>query len=328
MTEELKKMPVVGERYRNKLNSKDYFLASINTIFRECSNQILGFEFFLKIPSEEVNKVREAQNPYFRTSMVYDRLDYFWTDFEPIPQGPISQPSIPEKNCGYCGGTGGTMLLSKPPKWQPCSKCSPGKEERLPEAGREYRRKNLPDGYDVFAFEVHFIEKRKGDIEFMIQLITCAGNWLPRCSLEEFWKDYEEIPNNSQGYSEEQNQIKKMLDLSISYGESINIKSKTGDYHAINFTDPNCSFDRWLYNLGNGRFKVVTSPFLNNSQELSEVQVKESILSDEIREAMEKLKRHLYLYGHSENYSGLDCRVTELLDKSKNLLSALESMDK
>ncbi len=319
------KMPVVGERYRNKLNSKDYFLASINTIFRECSNHILGFEFFLKIPSEEVDKVREAQNPYFRTSVVYDRFDYFWTDFEPIPQDPISQPSIPVK------------------------------EERLPEVGREYKFKKP---LIVTAVTTN-------------GMIYCESEVMSATyKTDEFLKMFEEIPNNLQKPSETidyfsiPEELSKKLDeyaekkysdecftrrgwhrdcdrqamiLTITKEEILPF-NKLDEYlqkpSEVQVKDKNncikCGKDCSVYFITSG----MPDKYYCSWECFPAPQVKKSILSNEVREAMERLRNEYtrrklpHGYKSEDKWNQWYSCYLDLRNEAINLLTLLESMDK
>ncbi len=78
-------------------------------------------------------------------------------------------------------------------------------------------------------------------------------------------------------------------------------------------------------------FNSIYEEIPNNSQKPSEVQVKESMLSDEVREAMEELDKEL-LAGEITEKMDFKFYILKLYnnlsEKAQNLLNALESMDK
>lgn len=85
------KLPEVGGKYKNKHDGKDYYLAAVDCEFVTLTNNITGFNIFLKIPSELLNRGREAENPCFRKQSYYTEIMNFWNDFEEIEEQPAQR---------------------------------------------------------------------------------------------------------------------------------------------------------------------------------------------------------------------------------------------
>jgi hypothetical protein len=96
--------------------------------------------------------------------------------------------------CSYCGGSGGTMLLSNPPQWQPCFKCNPENtvEEKLPEVGREYFNNLIGRSFEVQ--EIKEIRDLYGSIRTMVALKDCVALY----NIEDFFNYFEEVPSTNQ----------------------------------------------------------------------------------------------------------------------------------
>jgi len=109
--------------------------------------------------------------------------------------------------------------------------------------------------------------------------------------------------------------VKVMADKNSSTGcEQYDIR----DENDLNYR----AFFRGEWNYDELTFKDEFEEIPNNSQKPSEVQVKKSILSDEVREAMGELKDSCKLSGT------MTYHYQEIKRTSQNLLNALESMDK
>lgn len=179
-----------------------------------------------------------------------------------------------------------TMILTREQFWntfEPLPK--PESKEKLPEVGREYRCKNLPNNCVYYTYKVHLIERREGDPGFRIQLITNIGNWLDRVSPAKFWEEYEEIPSTN----------KQEKSLKIPYDE--NILQSTGD----SFIDYKCSCGNII------RLKI---PY----QKSLEVDKAKSIWKN-VGELPEQ-NCHVIIQDYSDRYSIFECaekRLTNIL---------------
>lgn len=160
MTMSKNKMPKVGERYKCSDQNCDW-LEFINFELFELSEDKgkITYCVFQRHFSEYIGSKHGSG-----AGMVHYSLEYFWENFESVADQIISEST----------------------------------REKLPEVGREYRCKNLPDNCVYYIYKVHLIERREGDPGFRIQLITNIGNWLDRVSPAKFWEEYEEIPSTNQ----------------------------------------------------------------------------------------------------------------------------------